>query len=101
MAHLEAARPQFHQVDMEVIAMKGIGPRPQHGVEILAGALADGRHEAALARKAHPSEDAAGPGDGNLAFPAEIESRDIEGIGLGMFGQLAAGRIVAPPAGIG
>src|SRR5690349_14980320 len=58
-AQLGAARAQFHEIDMEMIAVIAVGARPENRVEIAAGALAQRLDEVALCRKPHLLQEAA------------------------------------------
>ena len=81
---------------MEMVVVEGVGARPKHGGEVVAGAGEDLAQELLLLGGAAPALH-----DRDLAAVGEAEGHDVERIAEGMLRQPRAALAVARAAGIG
>ena len=85
------------QVHVNVVVVVAVAARPEHGVELAAGAGEDFAQEGALAcRAAPPAFD-----DGDLLTTREPEVGDVDGVAVSVLREMAAPAAVAAPAAIG
>ena len=85
-----------HQVDMDVVVVKRVGSRCQHGGELLAGGRLHVVQEGLLLRRAVPAVLHI-----ELAAIGQRESRDIERIAEGMLRDGGIGIAIHAAAGVG
>lgn len=89
-----AARTVAGRVEMEVVTMKAVGIRSQHGAENSASGILGALQPLTQLRLAPPVQ------QGNDLFVMQIEPRNIDGAPFGMFRQFRTGLAVSGPAGI-